>query len=74
VNEIGGTANLAVIEFSDYAQIILDGQAKMYRLTQARVTALNTYLDTQLFSDTLSPSSSYTYEPGYGGCTNWAGE
>ncbi len=51
VNEIGGTANLAIVEFSDLARIIMDQPPAMYRLTNSYLNTINSYLDAPCCTD-----------------------
>lgn len=51
VNDIGGTANLAIVEFSDLAQIILNQPPRMYRLTPDYLNTINSYLDAPCCTD-----------------------
>lgn len=69
VNQIGGTANLAVMQFADTAEIVYAGQSdlnEMLRLDDAWLNSLNAYID----DNVVKPSGYSSYYPTIG-CTDW---
>jgi hypothetical protein len=75
VNQIGGVANLAVLQFATTAEIVNAGQPilnEMKRLDKNWVTSLNNFIDPSI----RKPPGYSTYDPSFidcatPSCTNW---
>jgi hypothetical protein len=74
VNEIGGSANLAVVKFSNEAEIVYAGQpvlSEMKKLDADWISSLDNFIDDSI----PKPSGFSTYRPFISltepSCTNW---
>ena len=68
VNEIGGVANLGVMQFASWAEIVRAGQRwdnQLVRVDNDWVNSLDNFID----ANVVKPAGYSTYDPF--GCTNW---